>query len=54
MSQCFLPPISSSSKHDWGEHHEDLAWIPSSEEISPTKFPRLYPTVEPLPPHSGI
>ncbi|NWU35445.1 RBP1 protein, partial [Hylia prasina] len=54
MTQCFLLPTSSSSKHDWGEHHEGLAGIPSSEEISPTKFPRLYLTAEPLPPHSGI
>ncbi|NWH32453.1 RBP1 protein, partial [Chloropsis hardwickii] len=54
MTQCFLPPTSSSSKRDWGEHHEGLAWIPSSEEISPTKFPQLYPSGEPVPPHSGI
>ncbi|NWZ65000.1 RBP1A protein, partial [Acrocephalus arundinaceus] len=53
MTQCFLPPTSSSSKHDWGEH-EGLAWIPSSEEISPTKFSQQYPTSEPLPPHGGI
>lgn len=54
MTQCFLPLTSSSSKYDWGEHHEGLAWIPSSEEISPTKLPQLYPTGEPLPPHGGI
>ncbi|NXH61305.1 RBP1A protein, partial [Rhabdornis inornatus] len=54
MTQCFLPLTSSSSKHDWGEYHKDFAWIPSSEEISTTKFPRLYPTGEPLPLHGGI
>ncbi|NXQ51145.1 RBP1A protein, partial [Catharus fuscescens] len=54
MTQCFLPLTSSSSKHDWGERLEGLAWIPSSEEINPTKFPQLYPTGEPLPPHGGI
>ncbi|NXS27512.1 RBP1A protein, partial [Pomatostomus ruficeps] len=51
MTQCFLPPSSSSSKHDWGERHEGRACTLSSEEISPTKFPRLYLTGEPLPPH---
>ncbi|NWY16856.1 RBP1A protein, partial [Aphelocoma coerulescens] len=54
MTQCFLPPTSSSSKRDWGEHHEDLACMPSSEGISPTKFSSLQPTGEPLPPHGGL
>ncbi|NXU12344.1 RBP1 protein, partial [Pardalotus punctatus] len=51
ISQCFLPPTSISSKHKWGEHHEDLVCTPSSEEIHPTKFLRLYCTGEPWPPH---
>ncbi|KFW87310.1 RalA-binding protein 1-A, partial [Manacus vitellinus] len=51
MTECFWPPTSSPSEHHWGEHCGGLAGIPSSEEISPTKFPVLYCTGKPLAPH---
>ncbi|NWT01832.1 RBP1A protein, partial [Mionectes macconnelli] len=51
MTECFPPPISSPSEYHWGEHRGDLACIPSSEEISPTKFPGPYCTDKPLAPH---
>ncbi|NWV15693.1 RBP1A protein, partial [Ptilonorhynchus violaceus] len=51
VTECFLPPTGSSSKHGWGEHQEGLSCIPSFEEISPTKFPGLYCTGGFLPPH---
>ncbi|CAH2284821.1 ralA-binding 1 isoform X1 [Pelobates cultripes] len=51
MTECFLPPTSSPSEHRRAEHGGGLARTPSSEEISPTKFPGLYRTGEPSPPH---
>ncbi|XP_006008408.1 ralA-binding protein 1 [Latimeria chalumnae] len=54
MTECFLPPTSSPSEHRRAEHGGSLARTPSSEEISPTKFPGLYRTGEPSPPHDGL
>ncbi|XP_072324465.1 ralA-binding protein 1 isoform X2 [Scyliorhinus torazame] len=54
MTECFLPPTSSPSEHRRAEHGSGLARTPSSEEISPTKFPGLYRTGEPSPPHEGL
>ncbi|XP_069047722.1 ralA-binding protein 1 [Lepisosteus oculatus] len=54
MTECFLPPSSSPSEHRRAEHPGGLARTPSSEEISPTKFPGLYRTGEPSPPHDGL
>lgn len=51
MTECFLPPSSSPSEHRRAEHGSGLTRTPSSEEISPTKFPGLYRTGEPSPPH---
>nr|Q62796.3 RecName: Full=RalA-binding protein 1; Short=RalBP1; AltName: Full=Cytocentrin; AltName: Full=Dinitrophenyl S-glutathione ATPase; Short=DNP-SG ATPase; AltName: Full=Ral-interacting protein 1 [Rattus norvegicus]AAA80654.1 RalBP1 [Rattus norvegicus] len=51
MTECFLPPTSSPSEHRRAEHGSGLTRTPSSEEISPTKFPELYRTGEPSPPH---
>lgn len=51
MTECFLPPTSSPSEHRRAEHSGGLARTPSSEEISPTKFPGLYRTGEPSSPH---
>ncbi|XP_026311809.1 ralA-binding protein 1 [Piliocolobus tephrosceles] len=51
MTECFLPPTSSPSEHRRVEHGSGLTRTPSSEEISPTKFPGLYRTGEPSPPH---
>lgn len=51
MTECFLPPPSSPSEHRRAEHGSGLTRTPSSEEISPTKFPGLYRTGEPSPPH---
>ncbi|XP_041487785.1 ralA-binding protein 1 [Microtus oregoni] len=51
MTECFLPPTSSPSEHRRAEHGSGLTRTPSSEEISPTKFPGLYRTGEPSPPH---
>ncbi|XP_042539591.1 ralA-binding protein 1 [Dipodomys spectabilis] len=51
MTECFLPPTSSPSEHRRAEHGSGLTRTPSSEEISPTKFPGLYRTSEPSPPH---
>ncbi|XP_030069251.1 ralA-binding protein 1 isoform X1 [Microcaecilia unicolor] len=51
MTECFLPPTSSPGEHRRVEHSGSLARTPSSEEISPTKFPGLYRTGEPSPPH---
>lgn len=50
MTECFLPPTSSPSEHRRAEHGSGLTRTPSSEEISPTKFPGLYRTGEPSPP----
>ncbi|KAG2458134.1 ralA-binding protein 1 [Polypterus senegalus] len=54
MTECFLPPTSSPSEHRRAEHAGGMARTPSSEEISPTKFPGLYRTGEPSPPHDGL
>nr|XP_056710304.1 ralA-binding protein 1 [Euleptes europaea] len=54
MTECFLPPTSSPSEHRRVEHSGSLARTPSSEEISPTKFPGLYRTGEPSPPHDSL
>ncbi|XP_040835168.1 ralA-binding protein 1 isoform X1 [Ochotona curzoniae] len=51
MTECFLPPTSSPGEHRRAEHGSGLTRTPSSEEISPTKFPGLYRTSEPSPPH---
>ncbi|XP_069469491.1 ralA-binding protein 1 [Ambystoma mexicanum] len=51
MTECFLPPTSSPSEHRRVDHSGGLTRTPSSEEISPTKFPGLYRTGEPSPPH---
>ncbi|XP_078544263.1 ralA-binding protein 1 [Lissotriton helveticus] len=51
MTECFLPPTSSPSEHRRAEHSGGLARTPSSEEISPTKFPGLYRAGEPSSPH---
>ncbi|XP_004714153.1 ralA-binding protein 1 [Echinops telfairi] len=54
MTECFLPPTSSPNEHRRGEHGSGLTRTPSSEEISPTKFPGLYRTGEPSPPHDNL
>lgn len=54
MTECFLPPTSSPSEHRRAEHGSGLTRTPSSEEISPTKFPGLYRTGEPSPPHDTL
>ncbi|KAL4825228.1 hypothetical protein H8958_018205 [Nasalis larvatus] len=51
MTKCFLPPTSNPSEHHGLEHGSGLTQTPSSEEISLTKFPGLYHTGKPLPPH---
>uniref|UniRef100_A0A7N8YB23 RalA binding protein 1 n=1 Tax=Mastacembelus armatus TaxID=205130 RepID=A0A7N8YB23_9TELE len=53
MTECFLPPSSSPAEQRRAEHPGSVARTPSSEEISPTKFPGLYRTGEPSPPHDG-
>lgn len=53
MTECFLPPTSSPAEQRRAEHPGGVARTPSSEEISPTKFPGLYRTGEPSPPHDG-
>lgn len=53
MTECFLPPSSSPVEQRRAEHPGGVARTPSSEEISPTKFPGLYRTGEPSPPHDG-
>lgn len=54
MTECFLPPSSSPAEQRRGaEHQSGVPRTPSSEEISPTKFPGLYRTGEPSPPHDG-
>ncbi|KAM9720353.1 ralA-binding protein 1 [Menidia menidia] len=53
MTECFLPPSSSPAEQRRAEHAGGVARTPSSEEISPTKFPGLYRTGEPSPPHDG-
>uniref|UniRef100_A0AAV2JSK9 Rho-GAP domain-containing protein n=1 Tax=Knipowitschia caucasica TaxID=637954 RepID=A0AAV2JSK9_KNICA len=53
MTECFLPPTSSPAEQRRTEHPGAVARTPSSEEISPTKFPGLYRTGEPSPSHDG-
>lgn len=54
MTECFLPPNNSPAEQRRGtEHQSGVPRTPSSEEISPTKFPGLYRTGEPSPPHDG-
>uniref|UniRef100_A0A8C5ARP7 RalA binding protein 1 n=1 Tax=Gadus morhua TaxID=8049 RepID=A0A8C5ARP7_GADMO len=54
MTECFLPPSGGSpSEQRRAEHPGGAARTPSSEEVSPTKFPGLYRTGEPSPPHDG-
>uniref|UniRef100_A0A4W4EXA1 Rho-GAP domain-containing protein n=1 Tax=Electrophorus electricus TaxID=8005 RepID=A0A4W4EXA1_ELEEL len=53
MTECFLPPSSSPAEQRRVEHQGGVPRTPSSEEISPTKFPGLYRTGEPSPPHDG-
>ncbi|XP_052390255.1 ralA-binding protein 1-like isoform X1 [Carassius gibelio] len=53
MTECFLPPTSSPAEQRRAEHPGGVARTPSSEEISPTKFPGLYRTGDPSPPHDG-
>ncbi|PWA29979.1 hypothetical protein CCH79_00009661 [Gambusia affinis] len=53
MTECFLPPSSSPAEQRRADHPGGVARTPSSEEISPTKFPGLYRTGEPSPPHDG-
>ncbi|KAI1902176.1 hypothetical protein AGOR_G00042000 [Albula goreensis] len=53
MTECFLPPSSSPGEQRRAEHPGGVARTPSSEEISPTKFPGLYRAGEHSPPHDG-
>ncbi|XP_064202820.1 ralA-binding protein 1 [Anguilla rostrata] len=53
MTECFLPPSSSPGEQRRAEHPGSVARTPSSEEISPTKFPGLYRAGEHSPPHDG-
>ncbi|KAJ8337173.1 hypothetical protein SKAU_G00383930 [Synaphobranchus kaupii] len=53
MTECFLPPSSSPGEQRRAEHAGSVARTPSSEEISPTKFPGLYRAGEHSPPHDG-
>ncbi|NWV44595.1 RBP1A protein, partial [Grantiella picta] len=48
-----LLPTSSPSEHCQVKHSGSLACTPSSEEISPTKFPGLSSTTELSPPHDS-
>ncbi|XP_061834889.1 ralA-binding protein 1 [Nerophis lumbriciformis] len=54
MTECFLPPSSSPAEQRRAEHSGSVNRTPSSEEISPTKFPGLYRTGDPSPPHDGL
>lgn len=51
MTESFLHPTSSPSEHRRAEQGSGLTRTPNFEEISPTKFPGLYRTGEPSPPH---
>ncbi|NXH83561.1 RBP1 protein, partial [Edolisoma coerulescens] len=51
---CFLLPTSSPSEHRQVEHNGSHARTPSSEEISPTKFPGFNSTTELSPPHDSL
>ncbi|NXP59050.1 RBP1 protein, partial [Chloropsis cyanopogon] len=54
MTQCFLLPTSSPNKQGQVEHSGSLAHMPSSEEISPTKFLGLNSATELSPPHDCL
>ncbi|KAJ7399454.1 hypothetical protein BTVI_114673 [Pitangus sulphuratus] len=54
MTKCFLLPTGSPSEHHRVEHSEGLARAPSSEEISPAKFPGWYCINEPSLPHDTL
>ncbi|EHB14603.1 RalA-binding protein 1 [Heterocephalus glaber] len=54
MTECFLTPTSSPGEHSRAERGSELTRTPSSEEISLTKFPSLYRTGEPSPPHNVL
>uniref|UniRef100_G1DFV4 RalA-binding protein 1 n=1 Tax=Capra hircus TaxID=9925 RepID=G1DFV4_CAPHI len=54
MPGSFLPPTTSPREHRRVEHGGGLPRTPSSEEISPTKFPGLYRTGEPSRPHDSL
>ncbi|NXM48063.1 RBP1 protein, partial [Gymnorhina tibicen] len=45
---------SSPTEHHQVEHNGSIARTPSSEEISPTKFPGLNSTTELSPPHDSL
>ncbi|NXO11579.1 RBP1 protein, partial [Oriolus oriolus] len=47
-------PTSSPSEHHQLEHNGSLAHTPSSDVISPTKFPGLNNTIELSPPHDSL
>ncbi|NWZ02138.1 RBP1 protein, partial [Loxia curvirostra] len=51
---CFLLPTSSPTEHCQVGHSGSLSHTPSSEEISPTKFPGLNSTIELSPPHNCL
>ncbi|NWZ93426.1 RBP1 protein, partial [Nesospiza acunhae] len=52
---CFLLPTSSPSEHCQVRHSgSSLAHTPSSEKISPIKFPALNSTIELSPPHNCL
>ncbi|NXE59825.1 RBP1 protein, partial [Calcarius ornatus] len=51
---CFVLPTSIPSEHCQVRHSGSLAHTPSSEKISPIKFPALNSTIEPSPPHNCL
>ncbi|NXB92385.1 RBP1 protein, partial [Vidua chalybeata] len=51
---CFLLPSSCPSERCQVGHSDSLGHTPSSEEISPTKFPGLNNTIELSPPHDCL
>ncbi|NWV08329.1 RBP1 protein, partial [Ptilonorhynchus violaceus] len=54
MTKCFLLPTCSPSEHCQAEHSGGLVHTPSSEEISPIKFPILFSTIELSPLHDSL
>ncbi|NXU05153.1 RBP1 protein, partial [Buphagus erythrorhynchus] len=54
MTKCFLLPTSSPSEPCQVEHRGSFAHSPSSEEISPTKFPGWNSILELSPPHDCL
>ncbi|KAG5850993.1 hypothetical protein ANANG_G00088260 [Anguilla anguilla] len=53
MTECFLPPSNSPGEPRRADHPAGMARTPSSEEISPAKFPGLYRAGEHTPPRDG-